>query len=576
MLLEGFKDTEAGRKEAVQKLASMGYGAPSIVLRQVSNGTPLKASAQATEDNEPPIVLPKWPDPPNPEAYYGLGGEIVRALEPHTEADPIAILMQLYVAFGNLIGRSPYARVGRAYHHTNEFLLVIGETSEGRKGTAWTEAECVLSNIDPSWSCRSGLASGEGIIANVRDPLEGKEPIKEKGKITGYQDVILDHGVADKRLMIVEPEFSRPLQVMRREGTTLSAVIRQAFDSGNLCCLTKFPYKASKAHVSIIGHATPGELRNLLSAIDLTNGFANRFLWCMARRTQLLPFGGTLDDNVLKGFQEKLREIVERASGIGYVGWRNESRSLWETAYPGLTAQRKGAIGTVASRGTAHALRLATMIALFNGYGHIELECLRAALALGAYSERSAAYILGNRLDDRDEEAILSYIKSVANGASRSDIRRSVFNDHRPASFVADKIASLLSQRLVRCETLKTEGRPKELWFSPEEVREKRERREKPLGGSDAPLFTPFSRPSHAGDGEATAIALDNHKSLIDNALTPRAETEDTPFHAFHAFHAGDGEKGYSDAALSRNELREKCVESPSHDPEDGLERGDL
>jgi hypothetical protein len=36
-----------------------------------------------------------WPDPPGPDAYHGLPGEIVKTLAPHTEADPAAILSQL-------------------------------------------------------------------------------------------------------------------------------------------------------------------------------------------------------------------------------------------------------------------------------------------------------------------------------------------------------------------------------------------------------------------------------------------------------------------------------------------------
>src|SRR3712207_3905697 len=47
-----------------------------------------------------------WPSPLDRAAYYGLAGEITDMIEPHTESDPIAILGQLLVGFGNLIGRS--------------------------------------------------------------------------------------------------------------------------------------------------------------------------------------------------------------------------------------------------------------------------------------------------------------------------------------------------------------------------------------------------------------------------------------------------------------------------------------
>ena len=46
------------------------------------------------------------------EAYYGLPGEIVHAIEPHTEADPVAVLINLLCAFGNAIGRGAYFKVG--------------------------------------------------------------------------------------------------------------------------------------------------------------------------------------------------------------------------------------------------------------------------------------------------------------------------------------------------------------------------------------------------------------------------------------------------------------------------------
>jgi hypothetical protein len=71
------------------------------ILRQ---GTPLVQPTQAG------ISLgANWPDPLKPEAYYGLVGEWVSMVEPHTEADTAALLVQFLVAFGNLVGRGPYA-----------------------------------------------------------------------------------------------------------------------------------------------------------------------------------------------------------------------------------------------------------------------------------------------------------------------------------------------------------------------------------------------------------------------------------------------------------------------------------
>ncbi len=48
---------------------------------------------------------------------------------------------------------------------------------------------------------------------------------------------------------------------MAREGNTLSAIIRQAWDTGNLQVKTRNnPNRATGAHISIIGHITKDEL----------------------------------------------------------------------------------------------------------------------------------------------------------------------------------------------------------------------------------------------------------------------------------------------------------------------------
>ncbi len=422
------------------------------------------------EEIEPPIVLPEWPAPLDEAAYFGLLGEIVHGIEKETEADPVAILTQLLVGFGNVIGRSAHARVGPAFHYTNEFLLIIGQTSAARKGTAWSEVGRLLEPLDEDWWHRlgPGLSSGEGLIFHVRDEVSAKEALKDKGgRVTEYQDVIIDHGVKDKRLMVVENEFARALQAMQREGSTLNSIVRQAFDGGLLRSLTKgFPYQATGAHISIIGHITATELHKLLASTDLANGFTNRFLWIACRRSRLLPFGGHPEENMIIKFQNRLDDAVDFAKSIEYVGWTKPAMKLWEENYEALTTPRPGALGDVVNRAEAHALRVSVLTALFNKKQAIERPHLEAALAMVAYSERSARYILGDRIGDREEAAIVAYLKCTPLGATRAEIRRAVFHDNKPAHHVQTKLASLLEARSVRREPDLSGVRPTERWFS--------------------------------------------------------------------------------------------------------------
>lgn len=70
-----------------------------------------------------------WPKPPAPIAFHGLAGDFVRVVEPHSEADRVALLVQTLAFFGNVIGREPYFPVEADRHRLNLFVVLVGETS---------------------------------------------------------------------------------------------------------------------------------------------------------------------------------------------------------------------------------------------------------------------------------------------------------------------------------------------------------------------------------------------------------------------------------------------------------------
>jgi hypothetical protein len=235
----------------------------------------------------PNVQIVERPKPPRPAAFYGLAGEIASAVEPHTESDPVAILSQVLLLAGSAMGATPRFRVEGDTHGTKLFVVLVGQTSRGRKGTSLKQAEVPIRLADPAWAdeCKpSGLSSGEGVIYAVRDPTV---------KIVDGEPQVADQGVEDKRAVIVETEFCSTLRVMGREGSTLSAVLRNAWDTGDLRVLTRnSPMRATGTHVSVIGHITAEELRRELSTTDGANGFANRFLFISVYRSKLLPEGG--------------------------------------------------------------------------------------------------------------------------------------------------------------------------------------------------------------------------------------------------------------------------------------------
>ena len=145
-------------------------------------------------------------------AFHGPAGEFVLRTAPHSEAHPMALLVQFLVAFGCACGRGAHYQVEADRHYTNQFVVLVGPTATGRKGSSWGHVRRLLADADPAFArCLvGGLSSGEGLIAQVRDPADehdGQAP-------------------SDKRRLVVEPEFAQTLKVIAREGNTLSAIVR--------------------------------------------------------------------------------------------------------------------------------------------------------------------------------------------------------------------------------------------------------------------------------------------------------------------------------------------------------------
>ena len=89
----------------------------------------------------------------------------------------------------------------------NLYVALVGPTGKARKGVSLSHSKAAL-NADADWvrGCvKTGFSTGEGLLHAVRDG---------RG---------VDGGVADKRLLAVEPEFATLLRHMERQGNILSS-----------------------------------------------------------------------------------------------------------------------------------------------------------------------------------------------------------------------------------------------------------------------------------------------------------------------------------------------------------------
>ena len=386
-------------------------------------------------------------------ACHGLVGEFVRAVDPHTEADPVAILTQFIVAFGNVIGRQAHFPVEADKHHLNLFMALVGQSAKGRKGTSWGYVRNRFSIVESNWDenqIRNGLSSGEGLIKAI-SPHKSGEQSDEK---------------VDKRLLVYEGEFASVLQMLRRDGNSLSAVLRNLWDSGNANIMTRSdPLQVSGAHVSIVGHITQDELIRLLSSNEAANGFANRFLWVCVRRSKRLPEGGNINDVNFYHIDQRLRDAVELGRHADRIVRDDKARKLWIDTYDELSAEHRGMLGNVTARAEAQTMRLACLYALLDNSLVVKKVHLEAALALWRYCFDSARFIFGNSPSDANANRIISALEDAGDEGLTGTQISNLFGRNLSAEQLRNTLDSLANANQIHREKKPSiHGRPREIW----------------------------------------------------------------------------------------------------------------
>lgn len=423
------------------------------------------ASTEVSLDEGDELIVDKkdWPAPLEAEAFHGVGGDLVNSLIPHCEADKAALLIQFLVGFGNMIGRQAFVRVGAAKHYCNLFTVLIGDSSVGRKGTAWEYISEILKRVDDIWwqDCRIfGLGSGEGLIAAVKDPdpVDPEELKKPRPSIAVPRD---------KRGFVTEGEFAATLNVFKREGSILSTVIRNSFDTGDLRSTVKREsMRATGAHISVVAHCTQMELKKLLSETDVFNGIGNRFMWVCSRRSKLLPFGGMPEDAILESLVTRIAAAALKAKSTGELTFSDEFKAAYEPLYCDLSQAKAGFMGVLTARAAPIILRLSAIYALLDELTVISASHLMAAVAVWQYAEASAKYIFGDSTGNHDADQILAALKECERGLTQTEIMVDVFNKNLSKTRVGAALSLLRASHLAHdVKETAVSGRPQIRWL---------------------------------------------------------------------------------------------------------------
>ena len=378
------------------------------------------------------------------DAYHGLAGELVTEIAPLTEASDAAMLLTLLTTFSAMAGRSCYVKVGPQCHHPRLFAAIVGRTAHDRKGTAAAAVRPILDAADsdsPSFMGKRqlrGLQSAEALIAAAAADE------------------------SDQRLLVVEEEYSRLLTVAARQGSTLSPILRSAWDGEELAIVTKLnSLTAKNAHVGVIAHITQDELLARLNSTDVANGYANRFIHVLSRRTRILPEPGELSADRIEHYGRRLRQAIEFAHAPREITRSADFKVEWNRLYHIVERQPSGGsvFDSLIARASPQQLRLALVYALLDQSPTLEVEHLRAAAALWDYSEKTVAFIWGASLGNPKLDTLLTHVAAAGEaGLTRTQIT-ALFSHNLTKDTLDTLVTALVDRGLARVELQATTGR---------------------------------------------------------------------------------------------------------------------
>jgi len=394
----------------------------------------------------------------NGDVFACYLGDIALRLNPTTEADPIGVMASLLGPVGVAIGPGPHLRIGDDLHPLVVWPLLVGRTGIGKKGTAWATARRVITAAAPEFAAcniHSGLTSGEGLAAVFAEDDPDDQPRKPNRTARPARLLPTD----DTRLLDFEPEWAGVMARMRRDGNSLSATLRAAWEGGNLSTLTVTARVARQSHIGVMAHITPQEFADKVSLSDMAGGTYNRFLPVFVACSKLLPGGSVAPDELVTELGTDLAARLDKAAGLGLLGFAADGERAWRRLYLELGTHfgDDGPVEQFTSRAGPNCLRVAAIYAALDGTDAITADHLTAAAALIRYSTASARAVFTN---NTDQTRLLAFIIDAgAIGRTKTEITKELFKNKPPTDLPVLLDRLLTSGRIAITERPRADGR---------------------------------------------------------------------------------------------------------------------
>jgi hypothetical protein len=206
--------------------------------------------------------------------------------------------------------------------------------------------------------------------------------------------------------------------------------------------------------------------------VDLNNGMANRVLWCAAQRTGDMPNAEFLNwknhPDIIERLKQIFRQRFPNTDEPAFFSRSPEAKKYWDTLYRKLNAEKQNStIDAVLARDTSHILKIALIFAITDQALSIEIEHLKAALAVIDFCRDSARWIFGKATGNKLANNILLALRRSPVGLTRTNIHEDVCYRTTPKSQLDAALAELAKNRLAKMSLEEAKKGPRiERWFA--------------------------------------------------------------------------------------------------------------
>ncbi len=390
------------------------------------------------------------------EASYGLAGRLALEVSPINGISKEAVLFQFLICLSTLCAQKFYYSIGGKKIHAADYLVLVGTTGSSKKGTSFSDVKWFFDQYYPEFTSsklKTGVNSGEGLINCIRNKVVGTDIDKRTGKEI---EAIKDEGALSKIVLFLETEFSRLLKAGKRDGSTVTEIYRNAWDGVPLEINTsQRSIRSTDYCVSLIAHITPKELKSLVSDIDSSNGYLNRFMFCFITGGVPKPFPESFD-RIEFTFTKELVALFNFINAIesAEIVLADNAKELYLEIYNEFYYRPEDKITELLSRNTQHLLKMAMLYAIIDQSQEIKIGHLKASKALIDYSSASIQELFGKDSITKKEAKVLRFLSSQNGTAPRGKIQSDCFRNNSSKEELDSIQDSLIDKKLIQVSSV--------------------------------------------------------------------------------------------------------------------------